>query len=451
MFEIAKEFRFPDVGEGIHEGTIVKWHFKEGDSVKADQTIVEVETDKAVVELPAPASGTILKRYFDVGQVVKVGELLVVIGSPGEQVPSAGAAPQAKEEAPEAAPAPKAEQPSIMQPAAPAVQETAPQTVAQPSAHASATPATRKLARELGVDINAVRGTGPGGRITEDDVKKAASGGAPAVRAPQPQGAAAAMAPPVAQPTAQVQPSEAGAPTVTVEEGDQRVPLSHMRKLIADRMLYSKTHIPHACGMDYVDVTKLAELRDKEKKGLEPKGIKLTYLPFIVKAVAVALKAHPEFNAHFDNAKNELVIKKQHNIGIAVDTSEGLMVPVIKDVDRRSIIEIAQEIEHLAAAARERKIKLEDLKGGTFTITNIGSVGGMYSSPIINPPEIAILGVHRIKELPLVVDGKIKARKVMGLSICFDHRVVDGASSTVFLNEVMKHLEDPDLMLVDMI
>ncbi len=417
----------------------MKWHFKEGDSVKADQTIVEVETDKAVVELPSPASGTILKRNFDVGQVVKVGEVLVVIGAAGEQVQAS--APKAAAQASEPAQPSAAAQAAAVQPA------PSPQPVSQPPAapgHASATPATRKLARELGVDISSVQGSGPGGRVTEEDVRKAAQGGAPP--APKAQPAAPSAAPPQA-----FQPSEAGAPTVTVEEGDQRVPLTHMRKVIAERMLYSKTHIPHACGMDYVDVTKLAELREKEKKGLEPKGIKLTFLPFIVKAAAVALKAHPEFNAHFDNSRNELVLKKQRNIGIAVDTPEGLMVPVIKDVDRRSIVEIAQEIEHLAVAARERKIKLEDLKGGTFTITNVGSLGCMYSSPIINPPEVAILGVHRMKDLPLVVEGKIKARKVMGLSICFDHRVIDGASSTIFLNEVMKHLEDPDLMLVDMI
>jgi pyruvate dehydrogenase E2 component (dihydrolipoamide acetyltransferase) len=170
-----------------------------------------------------------------------------------------------------------------------------------------------------------------------------------------------------------------------------------------------------------------------------------------VKALAIALKEMPQFNAHFDNEKNEIVIKKTHNIGIAVDTPEGLMVPIVKDVDRRSIIEIAQEIEHLAALARERKLKLDDLKGGTFTITNIGSVGGMFSSPIINPPEVAIMGVHRIKEVPLVIDGKIKPRKILGLSVCFDHRVNDGAAATSFMNIVMKHLEDPDLMLVDMI
>jgi pyruvate dehydrogenase E2 component (dihydrolipoamide acetyltransferase) len=436
---MVKEFIFPDVGEGIHEGTIVKWHVKEGDAVKADQTIVDVETDKAVVELPSPATGTILKINFQVGQVVKVGQVLVVVGAPGEAY-TPSAAPSGHEQ-PKAEPAAKLPAQSAPQPAqTPAQpQEREPLSQQPPGAagHAMASPATRKLAREMGVDLANVKGTGPGGRITDEDVK---SGGKPAV-------AGMPVAQPIPGPSA---PSMAG-PRVSVEEGDQVVPLTHLRKVIADKMLYSKTHIPHACGMDYVDVTKLSELREKEKKNFEPKGVKLTYLPFIVKAVAIALKQMPLFNAHFDNEKSEIVMKKMHNIGIAVDTPEGLMVPVIKDVDRRSIVEIAQEIEHMAVAARERKLKLDEMRGGTFTITNIGSVGGMYSSPIINPPEVAIMGVHRIKEVPLVVDGKIKARKILGLSVCFDHRVNDGAAATLFMNIVMKHLEDPDLMLVDMI
>ncbi len=453
--DIAREFRFPDVGEGIHEGTIVKWHFKEGDAVKADQTIVEVETDKAVVELPAPASGTILKRYFKEGEVVKVGQLLVFIGQPGEPVPEQGGAPEAH---PAEAPKPKMPEPET-HPPAPGTQQpaTAP-------GHAMAAPATRKLARELGVDLASVRGSGPGGRITDEDVKSAASG---AVAAPQPAKPETAgpgtmgLAPQALQrpaletggrlPEAGVRMPETAAPRVIAEEGDQRIPLTHLRKVIAEKMVYSKTHIPHACGMDFCDVTKLSELREKEKKNFEPKGVKLTYLPFIVKAVAIALKEYPKFNAHFDESAGDIVVKKQHCIGIAVDTPEGLMVPVVKDIDRKSIVEIAQDIEHLAVMARERKLKLDELRGGTFTITNIGSVGGMFSTPIINPPEVAIMGVHRIKEMVLSVDGKMKIRKVLGLSLCFDHRVVDGAEATLFMNVVMKHLEDPDLMLVDMI
>lgn len=406
MFTIAKEFVFPDVGEGIHEGTIVKWHAKEGDEVKADSTIVEVETDKAVVELPAPSSGKVLKINFKEGDVVKVGEVLVVIGEAGEKVP--------EKKKPEHAAAAK-EKPEHV--TAENIQE-----------RILATPATRKLARDLDVDIKTLHGTGPAGRITDDDVKKAAHGVQPAPSAPMTR-----------------------APKVVSEEGEERIPLTPVRKIIAERMLFSMTHIPHACGMDFVDVTKLVGIREKEKQKFEPQGVKLTYLPFIIKACAIALKKMPEFNAHFDEAANEIVMKKRFNIGIAVETDDGLMVPVIKDVERKSIIAIAKEIVELAGLARERKIKLEDLKGGTFTITNVGSIGGMYSTPIINPPEIAIMGIQRIKDLPLVIEGNVVPRKVMGISMCFDHRVVDGASATEFMNIVKRHLEDPELLLVEMV
>lgn len=412
MFEIANEFRFPDLGEGIHEGTIVKWHVHEGDEVKADQVLAEVETDKAVVEIPSPHSGTVLKINFQEGQIVKVGEVLVMIGTPGE---SAGAKPQGLAQA---------------APAASGGRQPLPPPARTVMGHHLATPATRKLARELGVDIEKVQGTGPGGRVTDYDVNRAA------LPKPSPQTT-----------LAEHKPSLASAP----EPGDERIPLTHMRKVIAERMVYSKTHIPHACGMDYVDVTRLSEIREKEKKSFAPRGVKLTYLPFIVKAVTIALREMPRFNAQFDEEAGELIIKKRHNIGIAVDTPEGLMVPVIKDVESKSIIEIAMEIERLAAGARDRKLRLDEIRGGTFTITNVGSVGGMYSTPIINPPEVAIMGVHRIKELPLVVEGRVVSRLVMGISLCFDHRVSDGAEATQFMNVVMRHLEDPDLMLVDMI
>lgn len=404
---MVNEFKFPDVGEGIHEGVVVKWKVKEGEIVKADQIIVEVETDKAIVELPSPFTGTVLKINFREGETIRVGQILVVVGEPNEKVES-----------------PEAVRAAITPPISSAEKKL--------DEHVLATPSMRKLARELGVDLSEVHGTGPAGRITEEDIRSAPNG------APIKNGV-------------ETQKIEETGPGITVNEGDQVIQLSHMRKVIAERMVYSKTHIPHACGMDYVDITKLTELREKEKKAIEARGIKLTYLPFIIKACAIALHKYQNFNAHFDESKNALVIRKQINIGIAVETPEGLMVPVIKDIDKKSIVEIAQEIEHLAAAARERKIKFEDIKGGTFTITNIGSVGGFYSTPIINPPEVAIMGVHRIKDMPLVIKDKIRARKVMGISMCFDHRINDGATATEFMNEVMKHLEDPDLMLVDMI
>lgn len=406
---MVNEFKFPDVGEGIHEGVIVKWKVKEGEIVKADQIIVEVETDKAIVELPSPFTGTVLKINFREGETIRVGQILVVIGEAGESVTKYPEEIRA------------------------VITSSISSSEKKSDEHVLATPSMRKLARELGVDLSEVHGTGPAGRITEEDIRSAPNGT------------------PLKSEEVETQKIEETGPGMVVNEGDQVIQLSHMRKVIAERMVYSKTHIPHACGMDYVDITKLTELREKEKKAIEARGIKLTYLPFIIKACAIALHKYQNFNAHFDEGKNALVIRKQINIGIAVETPEGLMVPVIKDIDKKSIVEIAQEIEHLAAAARERKIKFEDIKGGTFTITNIGSVGGFYSTPIINPPEVAIMGVHRIKDMPLVIRDKIRARKVMGISMCFDHRVNDGATATEFMNEVMKHLEDPDLMLVDMI
>ncbi|MFH0737256.1 MAG: dihydrolipoamide acetyltransferase family protein [Candidatus Micrarchaeota archaeon] len=427
---IATEFRFPDVGEGIHEGVIVKWHVKEGDAVKADQIIADVETDKAVVELPSPASGSVLRIGFKEGETVKVGEVLVVIGTPGEAV--------------SAAPAKSAPQASA--PQAPA--QNAPSAIRVMTAHHMATPATRKLARELGVDIERIPGTGPGGRVTEDDVKKVAAVPGKAISAPV---SKAVLPPSIAVTPAPGALSAMAAPRVVIEEGDQRIPLTHLRKVIAERLVFSKTHIPHACGMDFVDVTRLVEIREREKKGAEAQRVKLTFLPFIIKACLIAMKEFPKFNANFDENTNELVIKKSHNIGIAVDTPEGLMVPVIKDVDKRSIIEIAHEIEHLASAAREKKLRLDDIKGGTFSLTNVGSVGGTFSTPIINPPEVAIMGIHRIRDMPFAVDGKVRIRKVMGISMCFDHRVADGAEATAFMNIVMKHLEDPGLLIVDML
>ncbi len=425
---MAKEFKFPDVGEGIHEGTIVKWHFKEGDAVKADQTIVEVETDKAVVELPSPNTGTILKINHTVGQVIKVGEVLVVIGESGEKIDSIPTLKTITEKN-------VVENNQIERQHSKSVSEI---TLPSSSSHVPiATPSTRKLARELGVDLSLVKGSGPGGRITDDDVRTAKPSNQVQQSISSP-----ALAPQKSTPSPMV---------VNSEEGDQRIPLTGIRKVIAQRMTYSKTHIPHACGMDFVDVTRLVAVREKEKSSLAARGVKLTYLPFVIKACTVALRKYPSFNAHFDSEKNELIAKKAFNIGIAVDTPDGLIVPVIKNVEKKSIMDIASEIENLAALARERKLKLEDLKDATFTITNIGSVGGMFSTPIINPPEVAIMGIHRIRDMPMVFNGRIEARKVMGVSLCFDHRVVDGALATEFMNVVKQHLEDPDLLLVEMV
>ncbi|MBD3210141.1 2-oxo acid dehydrogenase subunit E2 [Candidatus Micrarchaeota archaeon] len=392
--------------------------------MEADRTIVEVETDKAVVELPAPVSGTVLKVNFNEGDLIKVGQTLVVIGEPGEEVEEEPS--EAGEKAPEEpVKEPETEEPTKEPGRQPEKEEP------EKEGRVLATPATRKLARDLDVDISAVEGTGPGGRVTREDVENAAEGEAEM---------------PEEEPGEhEEEPRE----RIKIEGGDQRIPLTHMRKVIARRMSQSKSNIPHACGLDFVDVTRLVELREKQDSAFE--DVKLTYLPFIVKAVTLALKKFPRFNSQFDEEKNEIIVKASHNIGIAVDTPDGLLVPVISNVELKSIMEIADEIVRLAKSARERELKLDEMKNSTFTITNIGSIGGMYSMPIINPPEVAILGVHRIKDLPLVIEGKVVPRKVMGISLSFDHRVVDGADATYFMNEIKRHLEDPDLLMVDMV
>ncbi|VVB90064.1 2-oxoacid dehydrogenases acyltransferase (catalytic domain) [uncultured archaeon] len=413
------DIKFPDVGEGVTEGTLVKWLVKPGDSVKADQAVAEIETDKAIVEIPTPKSGKIVQLFGKEGDVIKVGSVLASLALPGEEAKIPEAKPPVVK-APEAKP-PEIK-PQVVKPEMPV------------TGRVLAAPSTRRLARELGVDISIVPGSGPGGRVTDEDVKRFAEGAKPEAR------------PPEIKP--EVMPAEVAPEIKALEE---RIPVKGIRKTIAERMVQSKFTAPHVVSMDEADVTELVKLREKEKKTAEEKGIKLTYLAFITKAVTVALKQHPYLNASFDSQKNEIVLKRYYNIGIATDTPDGLMVPVIRNADRKSILELAQETEKLAEAARNRTIKLPDLKGNTFTITNIGSIGGIYSTPIINLPDVAILGVHRIRDLPRVVDGEIKIRKILPLVLSFDHRALDGAQAARFMNTLIDHLKDPDLLLLDVV
>ena len=418
------EFKFPDVGEGIHEGTIVKLLVKEGEIVKLDQPLLEMETDKAVVELPSPAAGKILKLNFKQGDKVKVGEVLVSIGEEGESVDEKHPVHKAVEKVVKAVTAP------ISRPT-----EPKPETgdrVLGTAHHPLASPATRKLAREMNVNLELIQGTGPGGRILSEDVHSRTSGRVATREGPH------------------VNVKEERI-KMNFDEGEKRIPLTGLRKTIAERMSYSKSYIPEAVGMDFANVTRLVAIREREKIKAAKAGVHVTYLPFIIKAVVIALKKFPKFNSHFDEEAQEIVLKPQFNIAIAVDTENGLMAPVIKNVVNKSILDIAKEIEELAEKARTRKITLDEMRGGTFTITNVGSAGGMYSVPIINPPQIAIMGIHRIKEIPVVHNGKVVPGKVMGVSLAFDHRVVDGAEATYFMNEIIRHIEDPDLLLLDMI
>jgi 2-oxoglutarate dehydrogenase complex dihydrolipoamide succinyltransferase (E2) component len=430
------EFRLPDIGEGIHEGEIVKWLVKEGDIVREDQPMVEVMTDKATVEIPAPRAGKILKLNAKEGETVKVGSVLVIIEELGE------AKPEPKREVVEAPPQREPE------PVAAAVSTTAtavaapppPSPTAAPAQRVLATPATRKLARELGVDIAQIRGTGPGGRVTDEDVRRFAA----ARTAPQPPPPSPAPTPSPAAP--------AFAPSAVVtDRREERIPLRGIRKRIAEHMHQSKTTAAHFTYVDEVDMTELIQLREQMKPLAEQKGVKLTYLPFIVKASVAALKEMPILNASIDEAKGEIVIKKYYNIGIATATDEGLIVPVIKDADRKSLLEIAMEIERLAKAAREGKIALSDLQGGTFTITSLGALGGLFATPIINYPEVAILGIHEIKKRPVVRDNQIVIRDIMYVSLSFDHRLIDGDVGARFCKKIISYLENPKLLFLELV
>ncbi|GAB7386873.1 pyruvate dehydrogenase complex dihydrolipoyllysine-residue acetyltransferase [Bacillaceae bacterium] len=441
------EFKLPDIGEGIHEGEIVKWHVKPGDTVKEDDVILEVQNDKAVVEIPSPVNGKVLELKVDEGTVAVVGDVLVTF-----EVEGAGNAAIQAEDAQTAEQGQKESQAQTGE--ACAVGAGVAQNVASAKVETSfaakaadrkvlATPGTRKLARELGIDISQVPGTGRNGRITREDVMNFAQGKTAA--APT-----AAKAEEAAQTAAEAAAPAAKAPTAG--HGDlpeERVPLKGIRKVIANAMVKSMYTAPHVTLMDEADVSKLVELRQQAKPLAEKRGTKLTYLPFIVKAVIGGLRRFPVLNASLDDEKGEIVYKKYYHIGIATDTENGLLVPVIFNADRKNIWTVADEIRDLAARGREGKLAPEELKGSTFTITNIGSAGGMFFTPVINYPEVAILGTGRITEKPVVRNGEIVVAPVMALSLSFDHRLIDGATAQNFLNYVKQLLEDPQLLVME--
>lgn len=415
---MAYEFKLPDLGEGLTEGEIVKWLVKVGDKVQEGQVFVQVETDKAVIEIPSPTSGTVLQILAAEGETVRVGQVIVVFGDERER-------PEGVMEAERLGPRPsvgvvgeleEAEEGAILPSVSP--------MRARRSTEPLAMPAVRKLAKGLGVDLSSVTGSGPGGRVVAEDVERASK-----AKAPQ---------------AAEVRATRKYDLYGFVE----RIPLKGMRKTIAKAMVTSKYTAPHVTAMDEVDATRLVVLREKGREKAAQKGIHLTYMPFVIKAVVAALQEHPYLNASLEDETEEIVLKKYYNIGVAVDTEEGLMVPVVKNAGEKGILQLAQELEGLSEKARSRTIDLADLKGGTFTITNYGAVGGLFGTPIIHHPEVAILGLGRILERPVIVDGEVEVRKVLPLSLSFDHRVVDGAEAARFMNTLIRYLEDPDLILL---
>jgi pyruvate dehydrogenase E2 component (dihydrolipoamide acetyltransferase) len=443
---MATEFKLPDLGENIASGDVVTVFVSEGDVVKPGQPLLEVETDKAVIEVPCPPGGLIEKVLVKKGDTVKVGQSLVVLGAAdgaaaAKPAPAKAAAPKpepakaaasksepAKQAPPAAAPAAISDHP---RPAAPAAVEPEPEPVAAVAATATvepAGPAVRRLARELGVDLARVQGSGPSGRIVREDVIAAvrtASAGA----ASQPRRAAAGG-----------------------ERDDwgpvRREQMSRMRKTIAANMVRSVSTIPHLTNFDDADVTELERLRKESAAEYAKSNLKLTALSFVIKAVSLSLRQHPAVNATIDPEKGEIVYKDYVNIGLAVDTPRGLVVPVLRDCDQLSIPQIAQAITDTAEKAKNAQYAVEDLRGGTFTISNLGAVGGAYSTPIINWPEVAILLLGRSRKMPVVHEDRVEPRLMMPLSFSYDHRLIDGAMAARFLNEVIGYLESPGRLLL---
>ena len=411
---MPRAFALPDLGEGLTEAQIVRVLVHEGDVIGEDTPLLEVETDKAQVEIPSPLAGRVEKIHVEPGQTVKVGEVLVTfadgdLARPGSARPGAPARPAAGGPVP-------------------------------------AAPATRRLARELGVDLRAVAGTGPGGRVTDADVR----GAGRAVR-PQAEGPPAASGHPAgARPLAPVGLEPPALPMFEQWGPIERLPLSHLRRTIAERMALSAALVPHVTHFDRADITDLDQVLRRNLERARERGVTLTLTSFLLKAAALALREHPQFNASLDPGAGELILKRYCHLGVAVATDRGLIVPVLRDVDRASVLELARALGALAQRVRDGKATLDDLRGGTFTVTNIGALGGTGAIPIINYPEVAILGAARAREEPVVRDGHVVPRLLLPLSLTFDHRVADGADGARFAADIVRRLEHPDQLLLEL-
>ena len=427
---MAKEFKLPDLGEGIETGDVVSVLVSEGDTIEVDQGVIELETDKALIEVPSEFAGTVASVNVSEGDAIPPGTVLITIDENGAAAsePEAEPAPEPTE-APPAAPEP-APQP---EPAAPAD----PQPSATPAAPVAsdgtipAAPATRRFARELGVDLKGVPGTGPGGRIVKEDVQSH-------VQSVMAGGGAVASGPGPAPKL----------PDFSVWGEIERQPMPKIRQVIARNLSLAWATIPHVTQFGSADATALEAFRQRNKGAAESLGAKLTPTVLVLKAIVTALKAFPQFNASLDQAANEVILKRYINLGIAVDTDRGLMVPVIKDVDRKDIYQLALELGDLGDRTRTNKVSPDELQGGTFSVTNLGSLGGSSFTPIVNHPEVAILGIGRGREEAVVVDGRIEPRLMMPLCLSYDHRVVDGADGVRFINKLIQSLENPEHMLL---
>jgi len=419
------DFKFADIGEGIHEGKILKWFFKVGDKVKEGETLVVVETDKVNAELPSPVDGVITKIGAQVGETIHVGETVVMINDGGD-------APQVEVKEEKKAPISESKSaPGVIGEieVSETVMASSNETQNKSSEIASkvlATPVARQLAKDLGVDIKKVQGSGENGRVMKDDIQKVASSSQNS-------------------PVPQVQTQKV---TVTATGDVEYVPITKLRKAIVRSMTLAKQIIPHTVLMDEVIVDKLVVLRDQVKTQAAAQDIKLTYMAFIMKAAVLALKKYPLFNASFDQENDRMIVKKYINLGMAVDTPDGLIVPNIKNADQKSILELAKEIRQVADDTVARKVQLAQLQNTTFSITNFGAADVAYGTPIINHPEVGILGIGKISQKPVVMNGEIKIAYVLPLSLAVDHRVIDGADAGRFLQTIKALLNDPMMLLL---
>lgn len=405
------EFKFTDVGEGMHEGEILRILVKAGESVQQDQPIFEVQTDKVTAELTAPVSGVVREIFFGEGATIEVGNTLLLIDT--------GACAQSENNSP----GQPAEGSSHHQKEEPKQQVQPPKTaITNGPRRALGTPYVRQLARELKIDIEQIKGTGAAGRVTEEDVRRA------------------------------IVPQEPDPPKESATNlRQERLPLRGMRKKIAEHMVKSVSVIPHVTSVDELELDRLVALRASMKPHADKRNVKLTYLPFFIKALIIALKQFPTLNASIDDETSEIILKHYYNIGIAIDTEEGLIVPVIKDADRKSIFQLAEQITELAALARDGKLKREHIADGTFTISNVGPIGGLQATPIINHPEVAILALHKLEKRWVVRDDQGVIRQMMNTSLSFDHRLIDGLTAVKFTNRLKELLEEPNLLFAEMV
>lgn len=421
------EFEFPDIGEGIREGTIMKWLVHEGENIEEGQSVAEVETDKVTTEIPSPRSGKVLELKFEEGDTIEVEQVFIVIDTGGDSKEIVENPKVVEEET--AGVVGEVIASSEVIPAS--TEGSIPIKESSDKKKVLATPVARKMAKDLGVDITIIEGTGPNGRVMKEDILKAKEENPP-------------------KPVAQVEPPKTRPEKVIYDSGEnsERIPLTRIRKTIAEQMVKSRFTIPHTTAMDEIDVSKLVKFRSKYKDKFKSEDINLTYLPFIIKAVVTVLKQYPEFNSSFDEEQGELILKHFYHIGIATDTDRGLIVPVLRDADKKSILEIAREIEDLSSRAKENKMEIHELKGSSFSVTNYGSIGGLFGIPIINYPESAILGIGRIVKKPIVKDDEIVIAHMLPLSLSYDHRIIDGASGARFLNLLSELLSDPEILLM---